>query len=137
MTRLIDFINKNSKIILNLSIMFLCIVISLYLLLHKEDSEEQTNGFFKQQFEDTLDDISQRVSDFADKFLPIRPTLRSTNPLEATTVVSSDASNTQSDSPSFDLDDFLSNPTVEKIFYKATLAVLLTYLIISFILKKR
>jgi predicted PurR-regulated permease PerM len=137
MTRLIDFLNKNSKVIFNLSVIFLCIVISLYLLLQKEDTQDQSNGILKQQFEDTLDNISQGVSDFADKFFPIRPTLRSENPLDTTNVLSPETPNIQNDSSSFDLSEFLSNPTVEKIFYKAMLSVLLTYLIIAFILRKR
>jgi hypothetical protein len=39
--------------------------------------------------------------------------------------------------PAFDLGAFLSNPTVEEILYKAVLAVLITYLVVSYILRKR
>jgi len=50
--------------------------------MHKEDSESKPTAFLNNSSKILFDDISQRVSDFADKFLPIRPTLRSTNPLK-------------------------------------------------------
>jgi predicted PurR-regulated permease PerM len=137
MTRYIEFINKNSKFILNLCIIFLCIIIVLYLFLKKEDKAESSQGILKQQFEDTIDNVSQNLSDFADKFLPIRSSLRSSNPLEDSNVVSNQAQVVIDETPSFDLGEFLSNPTVEEILYKAVLAVLLTYLIVSYILRKR
>jgi predicted PurR-regulated permease PerM len=137
MTSYIEFINKNSKIILNLSIAFLCVIILLYLFFKKENSEESSNGILKQQFEDTINNVSQNLSDFADKFLPIRSTLRSSNPLDDTNVVNNQAKAAVDEKPAFDLREFLSNPTVEKILYKAVLAVLIAYLIVSYILRKR
>lgn len=137
MIKYIEFIEKNSKIILNISIIFLCIIISLYLFLKKENETESSKGILKQQFENTINNISGSLSDLTDKFLPIRSSLRSTNPLAANTVVSEETETATDDSTSFDLGEFLSNPTVEKLLYKAVLGVLITYLIVTFILRRR
>lgn len=137
MIRLIEFLNKNSKIILNTSIIFLCIVISVFLIFEKEAEEEQTENALKQQFETTISDISQRVSNLADKFFPVRPSLRSRNPLETTIPIESASISTGDELPEFDLKEFLNNPTVEKLFYKAVLTLLISYLVISYILRKR
>jgi predicted PurR-regulated permease PerM len=137
MTRYVEFINKNSRVILNMSIVFLCIVILLFLFFNKEDREESSRGILKQQFEDTINNVSQNLSDFADNFLPIRSTLRSSNPLDDTDVENNQAKVVVDEKPAFDFGEFLSNPTVEKILYKAVLAVLITYLVVSYILRKR
>jgi predicted PurR-regulated permease PerM len=120
-----------------MSIAFLCIIILLYLFFKKEDKQESSQGILKQQFEDTIDNVTQNLSDFADKFLPIRSNLRSSNPLDDTDVADNQAKVVVDEKPTFDLGAFLSNPTVEEILYKAVLAVLITYLVVSYILRKR
>lgn len=137
MLELIKFLNKHSKTFLNISILFISLIITVHLFVNKEDNFDNSS-FVENEIQRRIGTVTDTVSNIADSVFPISSsfqTVSSINEIDNQPIVAQ-LQPEASEEREMKIMQILQNKMIQDTILKAFLVVLISYLLIGFICRQ-